>query len=137
MKKRISLKTREERITRRRRYHYNSNTPFVDLIKPEYHHVFHQWYNNELKKFLRGTDGIEYFEIHQFDFKLVPYSKDLSYSAFVFSLAKFLSDIGKGDGLKVKLSMIFRYITDKKRSNLPLSEDRLKRLVYNAFKLIN
>lgn len=134
--KHISIKTREARIVRSRRYHYYSTTPLVNLIKPEYHQVFHQWYNNELRTFLKGADGIEFFEIYKLDFNLKPYGKDKSYSAFVFSLAKFLNEIGRDDGLTVKTSMIFRYITDKNHSNLPMVETKLKRLVYDAFRRI-
>ena len=136
MRKRISLKTREARIQKRRRYHYFSTTPFVYLIKEEHHQAFHTWYDKELRSFLKGAEGIEFFEIYKFDFKLKPYSKETNYSAFIFSLAKFLSDIGRGDGLKVKLSMIFRYLTDNNHSNLPISENDLKSRVYKAFELI-
>lgn len=137
MTRKINLKTREARIQRRRRYHYYSTTPFVSLIKEEHHQTFHIWYDKKLRSFLSGAEGIDFYEIYKFNFKLKPYSKDTSYSAFIFSLAKFLSDIGRGDGLTVKLSMIFRYLTDKNHSNLPMQEDDLKYQVYKAFRLIN
>lgn len=109
----------------------------VKLIKPEYHHVFRRWYESELKNFLKGTEGIVFDEIYKLDFNLKPYSRKTSRSAFIFSLARFLTKIGKGNGLEVKIYMIFRYITDKKHSNIGISENELKRSIYKAFKFIN
>ena len=134
MAKKISIKTRQARIERRRRYHYYEKTPFANLIKPEKHHVFRRWYYNELITFLENTAGMEYLNICYFNFNLKPYDKERSYSAFISSFAKFLVTIGKKDGLTDSLSMIFRYITDPKHSNLPMSEIELKRLIYSAFK---
>ena len=132
-KKRISLKTREARITRNRRYRYYSTTPLVKLIKPEHHHQFRRWYEKELKTFLTDTDGIDYSSLSKLNFNLKAYGKSNGYSAFARSMARFLTDIGRKKGLTDSIMMIFRYMTDAEHSNLPISESELKSLVYKEF----
>ena len=134
--KRISIKTREARIVRRRRYHYYNNTPLIKLIKPEYHHMFRRWYQDEMKTFLKNAEDFDYSEIFWFDFKMKPYmrsTKEYSYSAFCKSLAGFLKSIKKKDGTTYGISMIFRYLTDKKHSNLWVEEKELKASIYKEF----
>ncbi len=90
-----------------------------------------------MNKFLVGAEGVYYSELCYLDFNLKAYGKNDFYVAFVSSLAKFLDEIGRSDGLSTSISMIFRYITDKNHSNLPMAESTLKGCVYKAFQCKN
>ena len=107
------------------------------LFKPKYHFAFSIWYEKELKTFLKNAENSDYSKICYFDFKMKPYmrrsTKEYSYSEFCKSLAAFLKSIKRKNGTTHGLSMIFRYLTDEKHSNLWVEESVLKASVYKEF----
>lgn len=64
-------------------------------------------------------------------------TREYSLSEFCKSMATFLKSIGGKSGTMHGLSMIFRYLTDEKHSNLWVSENEIKALINKETKKIN
>lgn len=139
-RKKYTIEERSAKMTARRRYHYDDQTPFIELLKPEYQ----RWLivggiASELKTLLRNGDSINIRTMTYLDFRLTqdesgdrpPCTPTQIYRWF----AKLLIKTGS-IGTKFGKSMIFRYITDW-HSNLFVEELSLKALVNKEIKKLS
>ena len=115
-RKKDTLQQRNDKKTKRRRYRYDENTPFIELFKPEYQRLLiFGAIAKELKSLLRNGDSADVRELTFFDFRLTADQQDgivpCTYAQIHRWLAKLLLAVGK-DGTRYGESMIFRYLTD-------------------------
>ena len=121
-------------MTHRRRYHYNEETPFIELLKPQYQRLLIVGdIAKEFKSLLRNGDKVDVrtmtflkFKTDNSDPKLYCANKKI----YVW-FAHLLITIGK-QGTRYGESTIFRYITDG-HNNLFIDELSLKMSV-NKYK---
>lgn len=128
-RKKNTLEQRSAKMTARRRYHYDDQTPFIELFKPEYQ----RWLivggiASELKTLLRNGDSINIRTMTYLDFRLTRDESDdrppCTPTQIYRWFAKLLIKTGSS-GTKYGKNMIYRYITDW-HSNLFVDELYLK-----------
>lgn len=136
-RKKDSLEQRSAKMTNRRRYHYDEQTLFIELFKPEYQ----RWLivggiANELKTLLRNGDTIDIRSLTYLDFRLTQDDSDDRPPCTPTQIYRWLAKLlikTESEGTKYGKSMIFRYITNW-HSNLFIDELTLKSLVNKEIK---
>lgn len=122
----------------RRRYHYNDETPLIELFRPEYQRFLTVGeIVKELKGLLRNGDTLDIRKLKFLEFRLAEYEEDEKtfLRAQIYRwLAKLLHSTGN-EGTRYGKSMIFRYLTDG-HSNLFETELSLKTSVNKELKKI-
>lgn len=131
-RKKATLKERSDRMTQRRRYRYDDNKPFIELLKPEYQHllIVGQIAQN-FKSLLRNGKTNDIRKLNYLDFSLPTGASEdkkcCTHQQVYQCLARLLKATGC-KGTKYGKSMIFRYISNG-HSNLSVSESSLQSLV--------
>ena len=127
-KGRIALAKRKKRKQQKRRYHYDDYTPAVSLFTIAVRSMVLNWIENEVKPLLEDRSSTESADkIYRFDFR-----KGTT-RMFKMSLARFLNSIGRSEGTKYGLMMIFRYFCDPKHSSISCKEDGLRTSINREF----
>ena len=131
-RKKATLKERSDRMTQRRRFRYDDNKPFIELLKPEYQHLLIVGeIAQKLKSLLHNGNNINVRNLIFLYFKLPSAASDNKQCCTHKEVYQWLAQLLKATGSKGTMygkSMIFRYIT-KGHSNLSLSESSLQSLV--------
>lgn len=138
-RKKDTLQQRSAKMTDRRRYHYNDETPFIELFKRKRQYFLIAgkiaW---ELKALLRNGDKVNIKKLTFLEFRLEEDEEDektpCSCTQVYQWLAKLLLAVGD-EGTKYGKTMIFRYLTDG-HSNLFEKESSLKTSVNRELRKI-
>ena len=116
-------------MTNRRRYHYDENTPFIELFKFKSQRLL--LFGNiaeELKGLLMNGDTINIRKMNYLEFQLPTSEQNeketCTCKQIYLWLARLLNSAGK-EGTQYGKSTIFRYLTDG-HSNLSESESSLQ-----------
>ena len=101
------------------------------MVKREYH--------DELKKlsqdicpYIRNPDDIDWKHLKYFEFN----DKLISKAEFVLIIARFLLRIGKGNGLKCRMSVFIRFLASNEHSNFNIKYRSLNTLIYRMFEYL-
>jgi hypothetical protein len=132
-RKKDTLQQRSAKKTMRRRFRYDDEKPFIELLKPEYQHqLIVGDIAKELKSLLHDGDKIDIRTMTYLDFRIIKEEPDgrpcCSRNLIYMWLARLLNKTG-GKGTRYRENMIFRYITNG-HSNLNVKETYLKTAVY-------
>ena len=133
-RKKDCLRQRRDKMTHRRRYHYNEETPFIELLKPQYQRLLIVGdIAKEFKSLLRNGDKVDVRTMTFLKFKTDNSDPKLycAHKQIYVWFAHLLITIGK-QGTRYGESTIFRYITDG-HNNLFIDELSLKMSV-NKYK---
>lgn len=107
---------------------FTAKTRLFDLVRKEYH--------QELRQFIADiSDMLPNVYPHDWKtFKTFEVDEDVcSKTDVIISIASFLYKIGKGAGLKCKMSVFIRYLTSTEHGNFELKERSLNTLIYRMF----
>jgi len=126
------MEERSDRMTQRRRYRYDNNKPFIELLKPEYQHLLIVGkIAQDFKSLLRDGNTIDIRKLTFLDFRLPSETSDYEQCCTHKQVYQCLARLLKATGNKGTMygkSMIFRYISNG-HSNISASESSLQSLV--------
>ena len=135
-RKKYTLEERNKSMTQQRRYRYDDNMPFIELLKPSYQHLLIVGkIAKELKSLLRNGNTIDIRTLSFLDFRLPSETSDYDQCCTHKQVYQCLARLLKATGNKGTMygkSMIFRYISNG-HSNLLASESSLQSLVNKEF----
>lgn len=128
----MTRKTKKQRRTAKlSKKEFTAKTRVYDLVKREYH--------DELKKlsqdicpYIRNPDDIDWKHLKYFEFN----DKLISKAEFVLIIARFLLRIGKGNGLKCRMSVFIRFLASNEHSNFNIKYRSLNTLIYRMFEYL-
>ena len=131
-RKKATIEERSKRMTQRRRYRYNDEKPFIELLKPEYQHLLIVGeIAQNFKTILRNGKTIDVRQITFLEFRLPSEASDDKQCCTHKQVYQWIARLLKATGSKGTMygkSMIFRYIS-KGHSNLTASESSLQSIV--------
>jgi hypothetical protein len=124
-------KKKQRRTAKLSKKEFTAKTRVYDLVKREYH--------DELKKlsqdicpYIRNPDDIDWKHLKYFEFN----DKLISKAEFVLIIARFLLRIGKGNGLKCRMSVFIRFLASNEHSNFNIKYRSLNTLIYRMFEYL-
>ena len=128
----MTRKTKKQRRTvKQSKKEFTAKTRVYDLVKREYH--------DELKKlsqdicpYIRNPDDIDWKHLKYFEFN----DKLISKAEFVLIIERFLLRIGKGNGLKCRMSVFIRFLASNEHSNFNIKYRSLNTLIYRMFEYL-
>ena len=128
----MTRKTKKQRRTAKQsKKEFTAKTRVYDMVKREYH--------DELKKlsqdicpYIRNPDDIDWKHLKYFEFN----DKLISKAEFVLIIARFLLRIGKGNGLKCRMSVFIRFLASNEHSNFNIKYRSLNTLIYRMFEYL-
>jgi len=127
-RKKSTLQERSDRMKQRRRVRFDDDTPFIELIKPQYHHLLtHGQIGKELRKLLVDGDDADLKALTFLRFRI---NGGYKHDVIHYWIRCLLDTIGR-DGTMYGNAMIFRYLTSG-HSNLRKSERTLQNAVYKT-----
>ena len=100
-------------------------TRLYDLVKAEAHDKLKNLIE-KIRPWVRNEDGIDWKHLRYFEID----EERIKKTEFILIIAEFLSLIGKGDGLKCKMSVFIRYLASNEHSNFCLKYRSLNTLIY-------
>jgi hypothetical protein len=122
---------KQRRTAKQSKQEFTAKTRVYDLLKREFH--------GELKKlivdirpYIRDGDTIDWKHLRYFDFNFDKKQRR-GKPECVLVIARFILAIGKGNGLKCKMSVFLRYLAANEHSNLGLKYRSLNTLIYRMF----
>lgn len=126
-------KTKKQRRTAKQsKQEFTKKTRVYDLVKAEYHNELNQLME-EIRPYIRDGDSIDWKHLRYFDFD----KEKIRKPDFVLIIARFLLVIGKGDGLKCRMSVFIRYLASNEHSNFGLKYRSLNTLIYRQFEYLD
>ena len=124
-------KKKQRRTAKQSKKEFTAKTRVYDMVKREYH--------DELKKlsqdicpYIRNPDDIDWKHLKYFEFN----DKLISKAEFVLIIARFLLRIGKGNGLKCRMSVFIRFLASNEHSNFNIKYRSLNTLIYRMFEYL-
>ena len=128
----MTRKTKKQRRTAKQsKKEFTAKTRVYDMVKREYH--------DELKKlsqdicpYIRNPDDIDWKHLKYFEFN----DKLISKAEFVLIIARFLLRIGKGNGLKCRMSVFIRFLASNEHSNFNIKYRSLNTQIYRMFEYL-
>lgn len=122
-------KTKKQRRTAKQsKPEFTAKTRVYDLVKC----VFHGELKNlieTIRPFLRDGDTIDWKHFKKFN----AIEESRKKKELILEIAKFLIAIGKGWGLKCRMSVFVRYLASNEHSNFGLKYRSLNTLIYRMF----
>ena len=126
-------KTKKQRRTAKQsKQEFTKKTRVYDLVKAEYHNELNQLMEG-IRPYIRDGDSIDWKHLRYFDFD----KEKIRKPDFVLIIARFLLVIGKGDGLKCRMSVFIRYLASNEHSNFGLKYRSLNTLIYRQFEYLD
>ena len=122
-------KTKKQRRTAKQsKQEFTKKTRFYDLVRREQHAELKQLTEN-IRPYVRDGATVDWKHLRYFDFD----KEKIRKPDFVLIIARFLLEIGKGDGLKCRMSVFIRYLASNEHSNFELQYRPLNTLIYRLF----
>lgn len=121
----------QRRTAKQSKKEFTAKTRVYDLLKKEFHGELRVLMDN-VRPYIRDGDAIDWKHLRYFDYDVETISK----REFVFKIAEFLHAIGKGDGLKCKMSVFIRYLASNEHSNFGLKYRSLNTQIYRMLEYL-
>lgn len=119
---------KHRRTAKKSKSEFTVKTRVYDLVKREFHDNLRNLIE-DIRPFIRDGDTIDWKH-----FKYFGYDEEIiSKTEFMINIARFLLAIGKGEGLKCKMSVFVRYLASNEHSNFGLKYRSLNTLIYRMF----
>ncbi len=119
------------RTAKQSKQEFTAKTRVYDLLKKEFHGELRVLMDN-IRPYIRDGDAIDWKHLRYFDYDVETISK----REFVFKIAEFLHAIGKGDGLKCKMSVFIRFMASNEHSNFGLKYRSLNTQIYRMLEYL-
>lgn len=119
---------KQRRTAKRSKQDFTRKTRVYDLVRGEFHNELKRLTEN-IKPYVRDGDSIDWKHLRYFNFD----EQKISKPDFVIIIARFLLAIGKGNGLKCRMSVFIRYLASNEHSNFGLKYGSLNTLIYRLF----
>lgn len=124
-------KKKQCRTAKQSKQEFTAKTRVYDLLKKEFHEELRVLMDN-VRPYIRDGDAIDWKHLRYFDYDVETISK----REFVFKIAEFLHAIGKGDGLKCKMSVFIRFMASNEHSNFGLKYRSLNTQIYRMLEYL-
>ncbi|MBR6418619.1 MAG: hypothetical protein IKS36_07375 [Bacteroidales bacterium] len=111
---------------------FTSKTRLFDLVKKEHHAELRQLVD-ELRDISIGGDDYDWKTLS----RLEADHTVVRNSEYILVIARFLHRLGKGRGLKCRMSTFIRWLSSTKHSNFGLSDRYVNKLIYNMLAYIS
>ncbi len=118
----------KRRTAKQSKAEFTSKTRVYDLLKKEFHDELKHLIG-DIKPYVKNADAIDWKHLKYFEFD----EKKISKTEFILIIARFLLAIGKGNGMKRKMSVFIRYLASNEHSNFGLKYRSLNTLIYRMF----
>lgn len=116
---------KQRRTAKQSKQEFTPKTRVYDLLKKEFHEELKSLIE-KIRPYVRDGDNIEWKHLKYLDCDEMIITK----AEFIFMIAQFLHAIGKGDGLKCKMSVFIRYLASNEHSNFGLKYRSLNTQIY-------
>jgi len=128
----MNKKIKKQRKTAKQsKKEFTAKTRVYDLVKREYHSELKKL-SQDIRPYIRNPDAIDWKHLTYFEFNEWAIKKPM----FVSIIACFLLRIGKGNGLKCRMSVFIRYLASNEHSNFNLKYRSLNTLIYRMFEYL-
>ena len=107
---------------------FTAKTRVFDLLKGEFHDELKQL-TEDIRPYIRDGDHIDWKHLRFFSYD----NEKTTKVEFILIIAQFLLRIGKGNGLKCRMSVFIRYLAESEHSNFALKYRSLNTLIYRMF----
>ena len=119
---------KQRRTAKRSKKEFTEKTRVYDLVKCEFHEELKQL-SEDIYPYVSDDYEIDWKHLKYFGVIEEQHAK----VELVLEIAKFLLLIGKGCGLKCKMSVFVRYLASNEHSNFGLKYRSLNTLIYRMF----
>lgn len=110
---------------------FTKRTRVYDLVK-SVHHQKLKTLVESVRPFVKHGESLTWKNLRFFEFD----ESKISKTKFILIISRFLCSIGKGTGLKCRMSVIVRYLSSNEHSNFGLKEWPLNTLIYRQLEYI-
>lgn len=125
-------KTKKQRRTAKQsKPEFTAKTRVYDLVKSGFHSEL-KCLIDDISPNIRDGDNLDWKHFRCFNAK----GDSRKQKELVLEIAKFLIAIGKGNGLKCKMSVFVRYLASNEHSNFGLKYRSLNTLIYRMFSFL-
>ena len=124
-------KKKQCRTTKQSKKEFTAKTRVYDLLKKEFHSELRTLTDN-IRPYIRDGDTIDWKHLKNFDYD----ENEISKAEFIFIIVQFLYAIGKGNGLKCKMSVFIRFLTSNEHSNFALKYRSLNTQIYRMLEYL-
>lgn len=121
-------KNKQRRTAKQSKSEFTAKTRVYDLVRCEFHSELRCLIEN-IRPFVRDGDSIDWKHLRYFNAKGDSRKK----KELILEIAKFLITIGKGGGLKCKMSVFLRYLASNEHGNFGMKYGSLNTLIYRMF----
>lgn len=126
-------KTNKKSKTRKeQKKEFTQKTRVYDLLKAECHSEL-KVLVGDISPYMRSVTAIDWKHLRYFEFD----ENKITKTDFIFIIARFLSRINKGEGLKCKMSVFIRFLASNEHSNFGLKYSSLNTLIYRMLNYID
>ena len=119
---------KQRRTAKQSKQEFTAKTRVYDFVKREFHEEL-KCLIDAINPYIRDGDNLDWKHFRCFNAKGDSRKK----KELILEIAKFLIAIGKGEGLKVKMSVFVRYLASNEHSNFSLKYRSLNTLIYRMF----
>ncbi len=121
-------KTYKKRVSKEE---FTKRTRVYDLLKAVHHQELKRLVET-IRPFVKHGELLTWKNLRFFEFD----ESKISKTKFILIISRFLCSIGKGTGLKCRMSVIVRYLSSNEHSNFGLKEGPLNTLIYRQLEYI-
>lgn len=121
-------KNKQRRTAKQSKLEFTAKTRVYDFVKKEFHEEL-KCLIDAINPYIRDGDNLDWKHFRCFNAKGDSRKK----KELILEIAKFLIAIGKGEGLKGKMSVFVRYLASNEHSNFGLKYRSLNTLIYKMF----
>lgn len=119
---------KQRRTAKQSKQEFTAKTRVYDFVKKEFHEEL-KCLIEAINPYIRDDDNLDWKHFRCFNAKGDSRKK----KELILEIAKFLIAIGKGEGLKGKMSVFVRYLASNEHSNFSLKYRSLNTLIYRMF----
>ena len=124
-------KKKKAKARKQSKREFTQKTRLFDLVRNEHHADLRQLVE-ELRPVSVNGDALNWKTLSRLEVDLNLTSK----TRFIYLIATFLHRIGKGCGLKCRMSTFIRWLSSTEHSNFFLSRGYVNKLIYNMLAYI-
>lgn len=121
-------KKKQRRTVKQSKQEFTAKTRVYDLVKSEFHDEV-KLLTKAIKPYVKNVATIDWKHLKYFEYD----EEKICKTDFILLIAEFLLAISKGDGLKCKMSVFLRYLSQNEHSNFGLKYKSLNTLIYRMF----
>lgn len=118
-------KKKQCRTAKQSKKEFTQKTRVYDLVKSEFHGELRVLIE-KIRPYIRDGDTIDWKHLRYFDYE----DEKINKADFLLIIANFLLAVGKGNGLKCKMSVFIRYLASNEHSNFGLKYRSINTLIY-------